>query len=160
MKHLDNYLSFTSSNSFSETVKLVRDDEYFVDYTFQDDKQNKFLVQFKNLKKSKNILGKEYTMSYFVWDNDINNWSVKKLVESSPYRIVSTVLGTILNDFVQRKYYLCYRVQFEGLAKENEKDFQTQRTKMYLRYLQNNPVPDFKLINYGNNIITLNRINK
>jgi methyltransferase-like protein len=99
-------------------------------------------------------------MSYFVWDSEINNWSVSKLISSSPYKIVSMVLGKILNDFVVRKSFLCNKVQFEGLAKENESDYMTQRTKMYLRYLENNPVPNFKMTNYGNNIITLTRINK
>ncbi len=153
-------MSFTESNSFSNTVKMTKDDNYYIDYQFEDNIGNKFLVQFKNVTLGKNILSKEYTMSYFVWDKDINNWSVTKLAKSSPYKIVSTVLGNILNDFLSRKSYLCNKVQFEGLAKENEKEFQSQRTKMYLRYLENNPIPNFKMTNYGNNIITLTRINK
>jgi hypothetical protein len=160
VKHLHNYLSFTSSNSFSDTVKIVKDNDFFVDYTFEDGSQNRFLVQFKNITLGKNILSKEYTMSYFVWDSTINNWSVTKLAKSSPYKITSTVLGTILNDFLIRKSFICNKVQFEGLAKENEREFQTQRTKMYLRYLENNPISNFKMTNYGNNIITLTRINK
>lgn len=159
MKHLYNYISFTESNSFSE-FNITRDDNYYIDYTFIDDKGNKFLVQFKNITIGKNILSKEYTMSYFVWDSEINNWSVSKLINSSPYKIVSMILGKILNDFVQKKDFLCNKVQFEGLAKENEKDYMTQRTKMYIRYLTNNPVPEFRMTNYGNNTITLTRINK
>jgi methyltransferase-like protein len=139
---------------------MTKDDNYYIDYQFEDNIGNKFLVQFKNITLGKNILSKEYTMSYFVWDKDINNWSVTKLAKSSPYKIVATVLGNILNDFLSRKSYLCNKVQFEGLAKENEKEFQTQRTKMYLRYLENNPIPNFRMTNYGNNIITLTRINK
>ena len=153
MRHIYNYISFTESNSFSNSVKITKDDNYYVDYTFEDHSGNKFLVQFKNITIGKNTLGKEYTMSYFVWDNDINDWSVSKLIESKPLRIVDTVLGTILNDFVKRKSFLCNKVQFEGLAKENERDYMTQRTKMYLRYLTNNPVPNFKMTNYGNKFI-------
>lgn len=159
MRHLYNYISFTESNSFSN-VNITKDDNYHVDYTFEDHSGNKFLVQFKNITIGKNTLSKEYTMSYFAWDIETNNWSVSKLVESSPYKIVSTVLGTILNDFVKRKSFLCNKIQFEGLAKENEKDYMTQRTKMYLRYLERNPIPNFKMTNYGNNIITLTKINK
>ncbi len=159
MKHLYNYISFTESNSFSD-FNITKDDNYYVEYTFNDNKGNKFLVQFKNIIIGKNTLSKQYTMSYFVWDSEINNWSVSKLISSSPYKIVSMVLGKILNDFVVRKSFLCNKVQFEGLAKENESDYMTQRTKMYLRYLENNPVPNFKMTNYGNNIITLTRINK
>ena len=159
MKHLYNYISFTESNSFSD-FNITKDDNYYVEYTFNDNKGNRFLVQFKNIIIGKNTLSKEYTMSYFVWDSEINNWSVSKLISSSPYKIVSMVLGKILNDFVVRKSFLCNKVQFEGLAKENERDYMTQRTKMYLRYLGNNPVPNFKMTNYGNNTITLTRINK
>ena len=159
MKHLYNYISFTESNSFSD-FNITRDDNYYVEYTFSDNKGNRFLVQFKNITIGKNALSKEYTMSYFAWDSEINNWSVSKLVSSSPYKIVSMVLGKILNDLVVRKSFLCNKVQFEGLAKENERDYMTQRTKMYLRYLGNNPVPNFKMTNYGNNTITLTRINK
>ena len=159
MKHLYNYISFTESNSFSD-FNITKDDNYYVEYTFNDNKGNRFLVQFKNIIIGKNTLSKEYTMSYFVWDSEINNWSVSKLINSSPYKIVSMVLGKILNDFVVRKSFLCNKVQFEGLAKENERDYMTQRTKIYLRYLGNNPVPNFKMTNYGNNTITLTRINK
>ena len=160
MRHIHNYISFTESNSFSDTVKITKDDNYYVEYTFEDQNSNKFLVQFKNITTGRNTLSKHYTMSYFVWDNDINDWSVSKLIESNPLRIVDTVLGTILNEFVKSKSFLCNKIQFEGLAKKNEKDYMTQRTKMYLRYLQKNPIPNFKMTNYGNNTITLTRINK
>jgi len=158
MKHIHNYNLFLESNSYINY--LSRDNNYYVDYTFDDDLGNKFLVQFKNITIGKGDLSREYTMSYFVWDEVIQDWSVSKLVESSPWKIVSTVLGDIVNDFLKRKSFLCNKLQFEGLAKENEKNYMTQRTKMYLRYLTNNPIPDFKMSNYGNNIITLTRINK
>jgi hypothetical protein len=158
MKHIHNYNLFLESNSYVNS--LSRDNNYYVDYTFKDDLGNKFLVQFKNITIGKGDLSKEYTMSYFVWDDNIQDWSVSKLVESSPWKIVSTVLGDIVNDFLKRKSFLCNKVQFEGLAKENEKNYMTQRTKMYLRYLTNNPISNFKMSNYGNNIITLTRINK
>ena len=158
MKHIHNYNLFLESNSYVNF--LSRDNNYYVDYTFKDDLGNKFLVQFKNITIGKGYLSKEYTMSYFVWDDNIQDWSVSKLVESSPWKIVSTVLGDIVNDFLKRKSFLCKKLQFEGLAKENEKNYMTQRTKMYLRYLSNNPISNFKMSNYGNNIITLTRINK
>ena len=158
MKHIHNYNLFLESNSYVNS--LSRDNNYYVDYIFEDDLGNKFLVQFKNITIGKGDLSKEYTMSYFVWDDNIQDWSVSKLIESSPWKIVSTVLGDIVNDFLKRKSFLCNKVQFEGLAKENEKNYMTQRTKMYLRYLTNNPISNFKMSNYGNNIITLTRINK
>jgi hypothetical protein len=158
MKHINNYKLFLESKSYSNS--LIKDDNFYVDYTFEDDLGNRFLVQFKNITIGKGHLSKEYTMSYFVWDDDIQDWSVSKLVESNPWRILSTVLGDITNDFLKRKSFICNKLQFEGLAKENEKGYMTQRTKMYLRHLENNPIPNFRMSNYGNNTITLTRINK
>lgn len=158
MKHIHNYNLFLESKSYPNS--LIKDDNFYVDYTFEDDLGNRFLVQFKNINIGKGNLSKEYTMSYFVWDNETEDWSVSKLAESSPWKIVSTVLGDIINDFLKRKSFICNKLQFEGLAKENEKNYMTQRTKMYLRYLTNNPIPNFKMTNYGNNTITLTKINK
>ena len=47
-------------------------------YHFSDDLGNKYLVQFKNDKigtKLKPILGNSYELTYYVWDDDINDWS-------------------------------------------------------------------------------------
>jgi len=156
MKYVNNYKLFNESYDF----EILSNKDLKIEYKFKDDLDNKFLVQFKNVPIGKNILSKEYTMSYFVWDNDMKNWSVSKLIESNPWKIVSTVLGVIMNDFLKRKSFICNKLTFEGLAKENEKSYITQRTKMYLRYLTNNPIPDFKMTNYGNNTITLTKINK
>ena len=81
MKHINNYKLFLESKSYSNS--LIRDDNFYVDYTFEDDLGNKFLVQFKNITIGKGHLSKEYTMSYFVWDDDIQDWSVSKLAEST-----------------------------------------------------------------------------
>jgi hypothetical protein len=99
-------------------------------------------------------------MSYFVWDKNINNWSVSKVAGTNPWRVVSTVLGKIMDYFLNKKSFLCNEVQFEGLAKENEREFITQRTKMYLRYLTQNPKTGFEFTNWGNNTITIKRNNK
>jgi hypothetical protein len=145
MKYLN---KFNESNS----MDIIKNDNYNTDYIFYDDNHNKFLVQFKKTK------GNTYTMSYFVWDNSIKNWSVSKLINSNPWKIVSTIIGKIVINFLEIKE--CDKLYFEGLAKENEKEFITQRTKMYLRYLKNNPIPNYNLTNYGNNTITLSKINK
>jgi hypothetical protein len=158
MKHLESYNQF-SENNYRASVQLSKDTNYIVEYTFQDEFENRFLVQFKNITVGQNILGKLYTMSYFVWDSMINNWSVTKMAGTNPWRVVSTVLGVIVTDFLKRKSFLCNTLKFEGLAKENEKSFVTQRTKMYLRWLSMNPISNFSVINHGNNLITLKRIN-
>jgi hypothetical protein len=40
----------------------------------------------------------------------------------------------------------------KGLGKGNESDAITQRTKVYYRYLQNNPIEGWELDRYGNEI--------
>lgn len=146
MKYLKYFESLFSV--YEESVKKIKDDDFNVDYTFRDEKGNEFLVQFKNVftkVMDKKILGKEYTMSYFVKDGTIcgeDNWSVSKLVNSNPLRIIRTVLGKVTNDFVKEKSW-CNKLHIEGLSKDNEKDFVNQRTKMYVRFLLNNPVNGF-----------------
>ena len=78
MKHIYNYNLFLESNSYVNS--LSRDNNYYVDYIFEDDLGNKFLVQFKNITIGKGDLSREYTMSYFVWDEVIQDWSVSKLI--------------------------------------------------------------------------------
>ena len=152
MRHLKNYKLFQESNSYKTSINLVRDDNYNVDYTFEDDLGNRFLVQFKNILAGDKRLSKEYNISYFVWDEDIQNWSVYKTVKSNPYRIIRTVLSDILSDFTNRKLW-CNRISFEGLSKETQREFTSQRTKLYSRFLEINPLPGFKMTNYGNKFI-------
>ena len=157
MKYLI-YLKIFEYLSYNN-YKIVRDNNFYIDYKFSDDLGNEFLVQFKNITIGNNKLGKDYTFSYFVWDNNINNWSVYKTIKSNPFRIVNTVLGDIMDDFIKRKSWI-NKIQFEGLPKDNESEYQSKRTKMYLRFLKENPKSDFKVVNYGNNVITLVKNNK
>lgn len=151
MKFIFNFFNFNESLSFKNTVKILRDDNFHVDYEFEDHLGNKFLVQFKNITHN-GRLSKEYTFSYFVWDVDNDNWSVSKEIDSNPYRIVRTVLGDILNDFINRKRW-CGRIYFEGLSKESQREYISQRSKFYLRFLEQNPVNGFNMANYGNKFI-------
>lgn len=157
MRHLKYFKLFQESNSYKTSVNLARDDNYHVDYTFEDDLGNHFFVQFKNI-TSNGKLTKEYTFSYFVWDQDIENWSVTKEVGSNPFRIVRTVLGDVLNDFIKRKLW-CSRIHFEGLSSEQERDYISRRSKMYLRFLEQNPLIGWSWVNYGNKFILSRKLN-
>ena len=136
---------------------MVRDNDFYVDYEFYDILGNHFFVQFKNI-TSNGKLTKEYTFSYFVWDQDIENWSVTKEVGSNPFRIVRTVLGDVLNDFIKRKLW-CSRIHFEGLSSEQERDYISRRSKMYLRFLEQNPLSGWSWVNYGNKFILSRKLN-
>ena len=157
MKFVLDFISFIESVSFKDTVKMVRDNDFYVDYEFYDILGNHFFVQFKNI-TSNGKLTKEYTFSYFVWDQDIENWSVTKEVGSNPFRIVRTVLGDVLNDFIKRKLW-CSRIHFEGLSSEQERDYISRRSKMYLRFLEQNPLIGWSWINYGNKFILSRKLN-
>lgn len=157
MKFLQGFFVFNESLSFKDSVRIIRDNDFYVDYEFDDLLGNRFLVQFKNLTRS-GKLTKEYTFSYFVWDQDIENWSVTKEVGSNPFRIIRTVLGDILNDFMKRKLW-CSRIYFEGLSSEQERDYISRRSKMYLRFLQQNPLIGWSWVNYGNKFILSRKLN-
>lgn len=152
MKHIKKYKLFLESESFKDTINLEKDNNFIVDYTFEDNLGNRFLVQFKNIKIGRNNLGKGYNVSYFVWDNENNNWSVSKIAKSNPWRVVRTILSDIFNDFISRKSW-CNKIQFEGLSKELQKSYVSQRTKMYVRFLERNPLPGFEMKYYGNTIV-------
>jgi len=157
MKHLI-YLKMFENHSYNN-YEVVRDDNFYVDYTFSDDLGNKFLVQFKNITIGNKRLGKDFTFSYFVWDENTNDWSVSKIIQSNPFKIVRTVLGDIMDDFIKKKPWI-NKIQFEGLPKDTESAYQSKRTKIYLRFLKENPKRNFKVVNYGNNVITLVKNNK
>jgi hypothetical protein len=76
---------------------------------------------------------------------------VSKIVNANPYRTLETVLGEILPDFIKRKSWVT-TIRIEGLSKDLEKNFISQRTRLYVRYLSRNPIPNFKLETNGNTI--------
>lgn len=140
-------------------------DDFNVKYRFDDLDGNKYLVQFKNDSigaKFKPMLGTSYELSYFVWDDEINDWSVSKIVNSvkgNVYSTLETIFGKILNYFLEKRSWV-KSIWFEGLSKDQEVSYQSQRTRVYLRYLRNNPVSGFDVQNFGNNKITLIKNNK
>lgn len=155
MKYLIKFENMSEIKSYD--IKSITGDDFLVKYEFTDLDGNDYLVQFKNDTlgpKSRPILGNSYELTYYVWDDEVNNWNVNKIVNGNVWRILHTVLGTVLIDFVTKRPWVT-TIRIEGLAKEQEKDFVTQRTKMYLRHLRNNTIPGFRVENFGNNKINL-----
>lgn len=132
--------------------ELIYDDDFLVKYVFEDISGNEYLVEFKNdyeTVNGKKSLSNQYEGLFFLKNDD--GYSVSSIVNVNPYRTIKTVLGDIMNDFISRKSWV-KAIRMEGLAKDYEKDFITQRTKLYLRFLTRNPIKNFKLVNYGNRI--------
>ena len=157
MKYLNNFTIMIREGIETYEIKSVENDnDFMVKYYFMDVEENDFMVQFKNDtvgSKSKPMLGNSYELTWYVWDDNINNWSVTKIVNTDIWRTLHTIFGDILEFFLLERTWVT-SIRLEGLPKENEKiNSITQRTKFYLRHLRNNPVPMFKLENRGNKIL-------
>lgn len=160
MKYLKSIRDLINEKIEAYPVRLVSgNDNFLVKYEFEDSSGNRYLVEFKNDSKNKKTLSKSYEMAYYAWDNDLEDWNVNKMVSGNPYSTLKTIFENILKDFLKNRDWI-KSIWFEGLAKEQEKDFITQRTKLYLRHLKNNPIDGFSIENWSNNKITLVRKNK
>lgn len=154
MKYLNSIWNILLESVESYEWKFESDTDDKVRYKFKDSCDNWYLVEFKSiprLRAGKNDLGTEYELSYFVYDKSKDSYDVSKLVNVNPYRTLKTVFGDILNDFIKRKSWV-KKITMVGLSKEREKEYVSQRTKMYVRYLERNPLRGYKLENYGNRI--------
>ena len=154
MRYLNSIYDLLFESVESYSWEFVSDDNSFVKYTFDDIMGNKYLVEFKNiprLRAGKDHLGTEYELCYFVYDEARQYYNVSKLVNVNPYRTLQTVLGDVLKDFTERKSWV-KKISMFGLAKDSEKHYVTQRTKMYVRYLEMNPLPGYKMENNSNRI--------
>lgn len=150
MKYLDNFYQFITESVESYDYQLISDDPMLVKYSFIDIVGNKYLVEFKNITIGRvGDLSNTYELLYYVESE--GSYSVSKIVNVNPYRILKTVFGDILNDFVIR-YSWIKEILFIGLAKEREREYITSRTKMYKRYLDMNPINGFSITQTGNTI--------
>ena len=96
----------------------------------------------------------EVEILYRVKDGD--EWTFK-LVSTNIYRILKTIFGEIIPDFISKNDW-CQMITIKGLGKGTEKEPIHQRTKVYYRYLKNNPIEGWELDRYGNEIY-LDKIN-
>lgn len=161
MKHLNNFMEMVIEGIESYKVKLLPGDEFVVKYAFSDVDGNEYLAQFKNDSsgpKNNKMLGNSYELTYFVWDDELEDWSIGKMVNANIFRLIKTIFGEIATSFLRDNPWVKV-LRFEGLAKEEEKSFITQRTKLYVRYLSNNPIDGYRMESYGN-LINLVKIVK
>lgn len=150
MRYLTHFGHFLCEELQSYQFELISDDPFIYKYSFQDVVGNQYLVEFKNIPIRKvGQLSHVYELLYYVEDD--GQYSVYKIVNVNPYRVLKTVFGDILNDFTKRCQWVKI-IYFVGLAKETEKQYVTSRTRIYKRYLDMNPVSGFRIQQSGNAI--------
>ena len=150
MRYLDNFYQFITEEVQSYDFYLESDNPLLLKYKFEDVVGNQYLVEFKNIPVRRlGELSHVYELLYFVEDE--GQFSVSKIVNVNPYRVLETVFGRILEDFSKRCSW-AKEIYFVGLAKEQEKEYVTSRTKIYKRYLDMNPPVGFSVIQVGNAI--------
>jgi hypothetical protein len=155
MRNLSSIYDLLLEGVESYPFELESNNAKLIKYSFEDSVGNRYLVEFKNIPILKNNdLSTTYELLYFVLNDD--HYSVSKIVNVNPYRVLKTVFGDIINDFITRFSWV-KTIYFVGLSKEREREYISSRTKMYVRYLTMNPVPGYKLQNAGNSI-KLNKI--
>ncbi len=148
---------------------VVDEKDTNVKYQFSDDFGNNFLVVFKNDTVgpafSKRV-GDSWEVIYLVevdsTDNSINKtewngrfWSIEKIVPTSIYKVVSTVLGDITTDFLSN-HPETRMIRLEGLSKNGESGL-TKRTKLYKRFLERNPIDGYSVEDKGNRIFIVKK---
>jgi hypothetical protein len=111
-------------------------------YYFFSDGQNEFRVEIDRKPEG------EAEILYRVKEN--NDWTFK-VVQTNIFSLLKTIFNGIIPDFISKNDW-CSEITIKGLGKGNESDAITQRTKVYYRYLQNNPIEGWELDRYGNEI--------
>jgi hypothetical protein len=135
-------------DSYNWELSSVTDNK--VRYNFEDIEENKYLVEFKSLQAiRRGDLSAQWELTYYVFSN--GNFSVSKVVNVNPYKVLKTIFDDILNDFIKRNSWVKV-ITFFGLSKDQEKSYVSQRTRMYVRYLQRNPISGYRMENFGNKI--------
>lgn len=151
MKYLTKINEFVNESVNSYDFYLIQDDPKEFKYEFCDVVGNKYLVEFKNVDRKN--LSHIYELKYYVYNN--GEYSVSKIVNVNPYRILQTVFGDIINDFIKKCPFV-KEIYLTGLSKEREREFISSRTRIYKRYLDMN-IPKGFIVSQSGNLIKLKR---
>lgn len=116
-------------------------------YYYFSDGKNDFRVEIDRKPQG------ESELIYRVKNDD--RWTFE-LVQTNIFSLLKTIFSGILPDFISKNDW-CSEITIKGLGKESENDEITQRTKVYYRYLQNNPIDGWEIDRYSNEIY-LNKI--
>ena len=128
LKHFNESISSYNFKFDGETYEFTDGENIFeVEFTLEDD-----------IYELKWYLNKDGVYTY-----DIINGNI--------YRIMETIFGKILNDFIQKNEN-CDSILIKGMAKNKERQGITQRTNVYFRYLRTHPISGWTLDKYQNEI--------
>lgn len=130
---------FESIDSFPFEYGGLEGETY---YYFFSDGQNEFRVEIDRKPEG------EAEILYRVKENE--EWSFK-VVQTNIFSLLKTIFSKIIPDFISKNDW-CQMITIKGLGKGTEKEPIHQRTKVYYRYLQNNPIEGWELDRYGNEI--------
>jgi hypothetical protein len=111
-------------------------------YYFFSDGQNEFRVEIDRKPQG------EAEVLYRVKEGE--DWTFQ-VVQTNIFSLLKTIFSGIIPDFISKNDW-CKMITIKGLGKGTEKDPIHQRTKVYYRYLQNNPIDGWELDRYGNEI--------
>ena len=111
-------------------------------YYFFSDGQNEFRVEIDRKPEG------EAEILYRVKEG--NEWTFN-VVQTNIFSLLKTIFSKIIPDFISKNDW-CQMITIKGLGKGTEKEPIHQRTKVYYRYLQNNPIEGWELDRYGNEI--------
>ncbi len=137
MKYLKSIFESIESYPFEEAGKI--DGTY---YYFFSDGQNEFRVEIDRKPED------EAEILYRVKEGE--DWTFK-VVQTNIFSLLKTIFSQIIPDFITKNDW-CKMITIKGLGKGTEKEPIHQRTKVYYRYLQNNPIAGWELDRYGNEI--------
>ena len=137
MKYLKSIFESIESYPFEEAGKI--DGTY---YYFFSDGQNEFRVEIDRKPED------EAEILYRVKEGE--DWTFN-VVQTNIFNLLKTIFSKIIPDFVSKNDW-CQMITIKGLGKGTEKEPIHQRTKVYYRYLQNNPIAGWELDRYGNEI--------
>ena len=137
MKYLKSI--FESIESYSFEYGGLKGATYYYYFT---DGQNEFRVEIDRRPQG------EAEVVYRVKESE--DWTFK-VVQTNIFSLLKTIFSDIISDFISKNDW-CSEVTIKGLGKGTESDAITQRTKIYYRYLQNNPIEGWELDRYGNEI--------
>jgi hypothetical protein len=137
MRYLKSIFESIESYPFEEVGKI--DGTYY--YFFTDGK-NEFRVEIDRKPEG------EAEILYRVKEGE--DWTFN-VVQTNIFNLLKTIFSKIIPDFISKNDW-CQMITIKGLGKGTEKEPIHQRTKVYYRYLQNNPIEGWELDRYGNEI--------